>query len=204
MKQGAFIVLEGGDGAGKSTIADFLRSAFPTALMTRAGESPFGKHLRELLISDAASLATSESQFLLSFAMHLDHARNVVAPALEKGKHVISDRFDASNFAYQVRGNNAPHLESLFWDIRSKMLGEVAPDLYIFLDVSPEVGIARAKSTGKALDAFERRPSAFHTNVREGYLEFLKSVPHTIIDATRPLEEVQANVLALVKKHVRL
>ena len=204
MKRGRFIALEGGDGAGKTTIADFLRGALPETLMTRAGGSDFGKHLRELLVSDAAISAASTSQFFLSVAMHLDHAQHIVAPALEKGVNVISDRFDASNFAYQVRGNNAPELAALFWDIRQKLLSGVTPDLYLFLDVDIKEGFDRAKRESRKFDHFERRPRSFHENVRAGYLEFLKKVPHVIVDANRPLAEVQQEILAIIQKELKV
>src|SRR3989338_4291388 len=103
MKRGTFIVLEGGEGAGKSTIASFLKKKLPknNCLVTRAGGSPFGEKLRALFVSDSAGTASAESRFALAAAVQADHISEVVAPALRAGRNVISDRLDASIFAYQ-------------------------------------------------------------------------------------------------------
>jgi len=204
VKKGIFIVLEGGEGAGKSTVASFLRHSLSGKefLITRAGESPFGENLRALFVSDDADKASPESRFALTWAAQADHTHHIVVPALAAGQHVISDRFDASIFAYQVCGEEAPHMAKLFWDTRATLLRETTPDLYIFLDVSVEDGFARLKAHGKKLDHFERRPRDFHERVREGYKEFFTNVPHIVVDASRPLEDVQKNVLNHIQEFI--
>ena len=82
----------------------------------------------------------------------------------------------------------------------------MVPDLYIFLDVDAKAGVERVSKNQEKeepLDHFERRPLDFHERVREGYTEFFKTVPHTIVDANHPLEKVQKEVLSIIKKHLQ-
>lgn len=205
MNRGKFIVLEGGEGAGKTTIAKAVASAFPAdrLLVTKAGETAFGEELKKMLVSEEGSNVSAEAQFLLAWSAQTDHFQRVVSPALSRGVSVFSDRFDSSIFAYQVTASGATYLSDLFWNVRDEAFKGATPDLYIFLDVPPEVGLARVKKSGRVMDHFEKRSLDFHRTVREGYLEFFKSVPHKIIDATRPLAEVEADVLALIRTHIR-
>ncbi len=202
--KGTFIVLEGGEGAGKTTIAKAVTSAFSPdkLLVTKAGETVFGEELKKMLVSEEGGRVSPEAQFLLAWSAQADHFQRLVTPTLSKGVSVFSDRFDSSIFAYQVTASGATYLSDLFWNVRDEALKGVTPDLYIFLDVPPEAGLARVKKSGRVMDHFEKRSLDFHRTVREGYLEFLKSVPHIVVDATRPLEDVQADVLALIQKHL--
>jgi dTMP kinase len=201
MRKGTFIALEGGEGAGKTTIANALKGTLSPEqfLVTRAGGSPFGEKLRALFVSDEAGRTSPESRFALAFAAQADHVAEVVAPALKKGIHVISDRLDASILAYQVHGENRLDLAPLFWKTREVLFQQVLPDLYLFLDVSTEQGFARVKREGRTLDHFEKRSLNFHERVRKGYTEFFKTVPHVIVDANRPLEAVQADTLSIIQ-----
>ena len=202
--KGRFIVLEGGEGAGKTTVASFLQKTFPAEklLVTQAGGSPFGQKLKALLVSDEAASSIPESRFSLAWAAHVDHIRQIITPTVSKGVHIVSDRFDASTFAYQVWGEEALHLTDLFWQLRKNFLRGTVPDLYIFLDVGTREGFAHLRKVRKVLDHIEKRPLAFHERVREGYREFFKQMPHVVVDANRPLEEVQKEVLAIIKKHL--
>ncbi len=205
--KGKFIVLEGGDGAGKSTVAAFLKKecSKESVLVTRAGGSPFGEKVRALFVSDGAGTATPESRFALAFAAQADHVRQVVTPALAKGEQVISDRLDASIFAYQVCAEKREEqLAELFWRTRNALFLDTVPDLYIFLDVATEEGFNRARKDGRTFDHFEKRPTDFHRRVREGYIEFFKQVSHVIVDANRPLETVQKEVLAIIRKEIKV
>ncbi len=202
--QGKFIVLEGGEGAGKTTIAKAVASAFSSAelLVTKAGETAFGEQLKKILVSEEGGKVSAEAQFLLAFAAQTDHFQRTVFPALSQGVSVFSDRFDSSIFAYQVTASGSNYLSDLFWNVRDESFKGATPDLYIFLDVPPEVGLARVKQSGRVMDHFEKRSLDFHRTVREGYLEFFKSAPHIVVDATRPLETVQKEVFALIQKHL--
>ena len=197
-------MLEGGEGAGKSTAAAFLKEQLPREqfLFTREpGGTPFAEKVRALMIAPEATGASAEALFTLVWAGRFDHVKNVIKPSLERGTHVISERFDSSTFAYQIRGQETPALEKLFWECRA-LLGECIPDLYIWLDVSPEEGLHRMReNTRKAepIDQFEARELAFHTRVRAGLTEFFANVPVVKIDAGRPLGVVQQDVLSHVK-----
>ena len=207
MKKGKFIVLEGGEGAGKGAVRRFLETQFPEMVFTREpGGAPLAEKIRAAMICPEATDANAETQFALIWASRLEHVRAKVRPALEAGRTVISERFDSSTYAYQIHGQEAPYLKPLFTEFR-KLLGKTVPDLYIFLDVDAETGVRRVaenKKKEEPLDHFEKRPLAFHERVRAGYAEFFKSVPHVIIDANRPLEAVQKDVLTAVEKYLQI
>jgi|SRR3989338_2927992 len=199
---GKFIVLEGGEGAGKSTVARFLKEQLPKEqfLFTREpGGTPLAEKIRTVFISTEASEANGETELALVWAGRLDHVRAKITPVREAGKTVISERFDSSTYAYQIYGQEAPHLKPLFFEFR-KLLHNTLPDIYIFLDVVPEEGLRRVRRSGKPTDHFEQKSLDFHKRVHEGYLEFFKTVQSVVVDANRPLREVQKDVLALVKK----
>lgn len=200
--RGKFIVLEGGEGAGKSSVAQFLKAQLPKEqfLFTREpGGTPLAEKIRMAFISPEAADATSETQLALAFAARFEHVQKVIEPALANGGNVMCERFDSSTYTYQILGQEAQHLKPLFFECR-KLLGRTMPDVYILLDVNPREGLRRAKGSGRGPDHFEKRSLDFHQRVREGYTEFLKTVPHIAVDANRPLEEVEQDVLNIVKR----
>ena len=207
--RGKFIVVDGCEGAGKTTLLKALseKSQPEKILITHEpGGTLFADKIRAVILSEEAKEAGAETQFCLMWAARAEHLKHKIIPALEKGITVISDRFDSSTFAYQIHGQKAKHLERLFWQTREISLRECKPDLYIFLDVEPKVGltrIAKNKKRGKLLDHFEKRSLDFHRRVRAGYKEFLKTVPHCIVNANRPLIKVQNEVLKHVQRLLR-
>lgn len=205
MKRGKFIVLEGGEGAGKGAVRKFLETKFPNAVFTREpGGTPLAEQIRRAMICPEAADASAETQFCLIFASRFEHVRAKIRPALEAGKMVISERFDSSTYAYQIFGQQAQHLKPTFLEFR-KFLRDAVPDLYMYLSVDAEAGVHRVKRNSKKeepVDHFESRGADFHNRVRAGYMEFLRTVPHAIVDASRPLEEVQREVLSIIQKHL--
>lgn len=201
--KGRFLVIEGGEGAGKTTLMNFLPEIFGDQkfLATREpGGSPFAEEIRNLMLTNPESKnASPETQFGLIWAARHDHLIKKIAPAINQGIHVVSDRFDSSTFAYQIFGQEAPHLEKLFWDIREIYLGENKPDLYIFLDVDPELGLKRVASRKKESDHFDQRKLPFHRKIREGYMKFLKEVPHVIIDTSGDIPEAKEKFFQAMK-----
>ena len=208
-KRPMFIAVEGGEGSGKSSLVRELRTEFGRQiLVTREpGGSPYGETIRNAAIKDPlAKWAPPETTLCLMFAARFDHIHNLILPALDEGKPVVTDRFDGSSYAYQIYSQSGGSLEKLFWGLRSHLA--VVPDLYIFVDVDPATGLRRAADRNQALiagyDNFDDREVEFHTKVRDGYLEFLKKVSHEIIDANRPFEAVRMDFLDLIKEKLNL
>ncbi len=199
-----FIIIEGGEGTGKTTMLNAAREIYGEQLVfsREPGGSPFGEDIRHLALkTEGGAQANAFTQFCLVWASRSDHMKNIVLPALEAGKHVLCDRFDSSTWTYQICGQEGHHIKELFWQMRDKCLGEVKPDLYIYLDVDPKVGLARRN--GQQYDDithFDTKPLEFHQRVREGYLEFMKTVPSRIIDAHRPLDEVKEEFCRVLRE----
>lgn len=200
-----FIVIEGGEGSGKSSMLMRLKEKLGDSIMTtrEPGGTPYAEVIREATLKNPlAKTAPAETTLCLMFASRYDNSENMIKPALEKGTPIITDRFDASSYAYQVYAQSKGKLEKLFWDLRDHL--SVKPDLYIFFDVEPKEGVRRANSRnqsllqGKQYDHFDDREIDFHTQVREGYLKFFQKVPHKIIDANQSFEKVEKDFADLI------
>ncbi len=201
-----FIVIEGGEGSGKSSMLMRLKEKLGDAIHTtrEPGGTPYSELIREAAIKNPlAKTAPAETTLCLMFASRYDNVANMIGPSLEKGIPIITDRFDASSYAYQVHAQSKGKLEKIFWDLHDHLA--IKPDLYIFFDVEPREGVRRANSRnqsflqGKQYDHFDDREIDFHTNVREGYLNFFKKVPHKIINANQSLEKVQKDFFELIQ-----
>lgn len=201
-----FIVIEGGEGAGKGTQIAKLKEKFGEQIVTtrEPGGSPYAEEIRTIILkSPNAGQANAKTHFALFWAARADHLKNTVIPALEAGKTVISDRFDSSTFAYQIFGQEASELKDFFWTMRDFYLGDIKPDLYIYLDVKVEEGLRRKHSQGgDEINHFDERKIDFHNRMRTGFMEFLQHVPHVIIDANPPTEEVALALQEEIKKHL--
>lgn len=192
-----FIIIEGGEGSGKSSMLVKLKEKLgDTILTTREhGGTPYAEVIREATIKNPLAKGTpAETTLCLMFAARYDNVINMISPSLKKGTPVITDRFDASSYAYQVHAQSKGKLEKLFWNLRGQL--SIKPDLYIFFDVDPKEGIKRANSRNQSLikgekyDHFDDREIAFHKKVREGYLRFFKKVPYKKINANQPIDLV--------------
>ena len=202
MIRGRFIVIDGGEGSGKTTLLRALAKKLPKSkvLVTHEpGGTAFADKIRKLFLSPEAGAAGSEVLFGLIWAARSEHLKHKIIPALRKGIHVISDRFDSSTFAYQVFGQENKKLEKLFWQARKVFLRKRKPDLYIFLDIGPKVGLERVARRKEKKTHFDRRELAFHRRVRAGFLKFLKYVPHKTIDANQSIKAVQDDFLNMIK-----
>lgn len=202
---GKFIVVDGGEGSGKSTLLALLGERYrpQQLLVTREpGGTPLAEEIRRVILSPAARHADSNVQLWLQLAARADHLKNFIRPALAAGRHVISDRFDSSTFAYQIYGQEGSHLTNLFFKTRQMILNASEPDLYIFLDVRPEEGMRRVASRGGHPSHFDERDLAFHERVREGFLAFAKHYPHRMIDANQPLEKVRDDFFGILEEFI--
>lgn len=200
-----FIVIEGGEGSGKSSMLLKLKERLGDSIITtrEPGGTPYAELIREAAIKNVlAKTAPTETTLCLMFASRYDNEKNMIIPALKSDKSVITDRFDASSYAYQVHAQSKGKLDKVFWTLRGLL--SVKPDLYIFFDVEPKEGIRRANSRNQSLlqdkkyDHFDDREIDFHKNVRKGYMKFFKKVKHKVIDANQSIEKVEQDFFNII------
>jgi len=211
-----FIAIEGGEGSGKSTMLAALKEELgDRAVFTREpGGSPYGEEIRKVIFgSEHSKTASPATALALMFAARFDHLKNVIAPAISGDKHVISDRFDASSYAYNVHAQSYGDLENLFWHLRDELIR--TPDLYVWLDVDPAIGLERARGRNekaKGGNHLDYMTLEFHRSVRAGYERFFDRITYPVgglqtvlkIDANRQLDVVKRNFLAQVKVQLGL
>ena len=204
MKKGKFIVIEGGDGAGKSTQIKMLKDFFGEIIVTtrEPGGTEYAEAIRDLALKHPlAGNADGKTLFMLMWGSRAEHMNHLIVPALNNGKFVVTDRFDSSTFAYNIFAQDQTDAVDYFWETRSFILGEHFPDLYIYLNVSPEVSKARMSGRDEK-NHFDERSQEFHEKVKIGFSKFFEKVPHVIIDADRTPEEVFESIKTEIQKHL--
>ena len=194
MKKGIFITMEGPDGSGKSTqielLKEYLEKKGYDVLITREpGGTRISEDIRGVILNREYSEMSPVTEMLLYASARAQLIAEVVGPALESGKAVISDRFVDSSLVYQgmARGLGVDEV----YEVNLHAIGEYMPDVTFLLDLPAEVGIARKKDQ-KELDRMELESLEFHKAVAEGYRSLHDRFPERIekIDATLPIEEI--------------
>jgi dTMP kinase len=202
--QPRLVTLEGGDGAGKSTVLAAVREALLAAgqevVCTREpGGTPLAEQIRDLLLDTRHEPPAPETELLLMFAGRAQHVRELILPALRRGAWVISDRFTDASYAYQgaARGGDAGFIAGL----EQRVVG-IVPGLTLLLDVPVGIGLQRARGRG-GVDRIEAESDDFFERVRAAYLARAAAEPSRfrVVDARQPAEVVAAEAVAHLRAH---
>ena len=204
---GRLITLEGGEGAGKSTVLEAVRARLEShgidVVVTREpGGTALGEAVRAIVLDPARRDLCAESELLLMFAARAQLVRELIRPALDAGRWVLSDRFTDASYAYQGGGRGQP--EQRIAELE-QWAAAMRPDLTLLLDVPVAVGLARAGNRGQA-DRIEQENGDFFERVRATYRTRAAAEPRRfrIIDASRPVAEVRAAACTAIDAFVAL
>ena len=198
---GIFITFEGGDGAGKTTQAEFLASwlgqrGLEVVRTREPGGTSLGVALRQLLLHGGE--VNERAEALLYAADRAQHIATIVRPALERGAAVVQDRYIDSSLAYQGAGRPLDLAEVR--RISEWATGGLWPQLTVLLDVSPELAERRRAATGEQADRLEAEAADFHRRVREAFLRLAGADPerYLVLDAALPVDELHTAIVARV------
>ena len=192
-----FIVIEGLEGSGKSTAmkicADTLARANIDYITTREpGGTPVAEQLRTIVKHAEKESISTQTELLLMYAARSQLLENVIRPALASGQWVLGDRHDLSSQAYQGGGRQISCEVMNF--LSQYVLADTRPDLTVYLDIEPALGLARARGRGE-LDRIEREDLSFFERTRARYLELAEQDERiVVIDASQAIEEVHQDI----------
>lgn len=200
--KGYFIVLEGGEGSGKSTAAQYLKAAFEEkgyeVVVTREpGGVLAAENIREVILAHDMAAWT---EALLFAAARNEHLHEKVLPALEKGKVVICDRYIHSSLAYQGHAGGIG-MQRVF-DLNASFLELKRPDMVLFLDIAPEKGLDRIQSNRRDTNRIDEKALSYHQKVYEGYQKAMADFyPMTRIPAAVSLEQLNKEMMGIAEQY---
>lgn len=207
MYKGKFITIEGSEGAGKSTniqyIQDYLQAKNINFIATREpGGTPVAEKIRDLLLDKQNTSLCEDAELLLMFAARAQHLNELIIPALEAGKWVLSDRFTDASYAYQGGGRG------LSWgkiaQLEQWVQGNLRPDATILLDIPVDQGMERVRNRGET-DRFEEEQISFFERIRDAYLTLARDNPQRfhIIDTQPEIDEVYRQLDVVMEQLTR-
>ena len=202
MKKGLFIALEGIEGTGKTTqaklLTEFLRhQGYDSILTEEPGGTLIGSRVRDILLSVQHTDMDPVTELLLYFADRAQHLRELIQPALEASKIVVTDRFTDSTLAYQGYGRGIDI--NFILEIDRISTSCMRPDITFLLDLDVEEGLRRNRGINKQ-DRLELEDIAFHKRVRAGYHELATREPERIklIEATEDIGDIQRKIQKII------
>jgi dTMP kinase len=205
-----FISIEGGEGAGKTTLINNLERrllswGFSVVKTREPGGTALGNEIRNWLLNHRQHISIgAKAELLMFLAARAQHIQEVIAPAIAAEKVVLCDRFNDSTIAYQGVGRGLG--KALVQTLCKAVCGETVPDLTFFLDIDPQIGLQRTRRAAKEnaasgeVDRIESEQMAFHQRVREAFIEIAQAEPDRIVvvDASQS----QAEVASICKKEL--
>jgi dTMP kinase len=206
-----FVTLEGGEGAGKTTVLNALREALQQAghevVSTREpGGTPLAEQIRNLLLNVPVEGVqheppAAETELLLMFAARAQHVRETIQPALARGAWVISDRFTDSSYAYQGGGRGID--ADFIAELEQRAVG-IQPGLTLLLDLGVAQGRERTRGRDLYPDRIERERDDFFEKVRGAFLARARAEPDRVrvVDATQSASEVAADAVAILRMFI--
>lgn len=202
-----FVTLEGGEGAGKSTVIAALRDALQATgtevVCTREpGGTPLAEQIRGLLLGNDHEPPEPETELLLMFAARAQHVGQVILPALRRGAWVVSDRFTDASHAYQGGGRGLDH--GFISELERCTVG-IVPGMTLLLDVPVDIGLLRARGRGPS-DRIEGERDEFFERVRASYRALAHADPgrFRVIDASQPADAVAVEALEHLRRQMDL
>jgi len=202
--RGKFLTLEGGEGAGKTTLIRALEAwlkdrGIEVVITREPGGTPGAEQLRDILLKGATDRWSPVTEALLMYAARVDHVERLIEPALARGAWVISDRFADSTMAYQGTAGGVP--VARIRQIHAAALGDFNPDLTLILDLDPRTGLERTVTRGEDATRFERFDADFHARLRQAFLDIAKAEPErcSVLDAGESPDAVAAAARAAIE-----
>lgn len=203
-----FITFEGPDGAGKSTIIKLVheklvQDGFNIVLTREPGGTPIAEKIRDIILDNSNQALDARTEALLYAASRRQHLVEKIWPALKEGKIVLCDRFLDSSLAYQGGGRNLG-VENVL-NINLFATENTYPDLTLFFDVSPEVGLARVSKDKKRIaDRLDNENENFHDKVYKTFKEIIEQNKNRIvvIDASKSIDEVVETTYKIIKERL--
>lgn len=205
--RGKFVVIEGLEGAGKTTAHQIIwqelkQAGIKEIVATREpGGTPLAEKLRYLIKHETEEPVSDKAELLMLYAARVQLVENVIKPALAEGKWVLGDRHDMSSQAYQGGGRKLDR--NLLSTLKESVLGTFEPDITFYLDIDPVVGLERARGRGE-LDRIEQQSLDFFYRTRERYLELTQNNDKVIIiNAEQPIERVTSDIQHAIRNWLK-